>query len=274
MIENNEVTILVHGPISLYTILTLYRYRADHPMVFVIPKPQWNNVQERQEQTKLISELHALVNSTQYDVSVLTYDPKVPQNCDNQQNRYLHFFSVSLGLETIKTPYTVKMRSDEFYSMLHPFIETLSRYENKIITNDVFFRKATDRPIHPSDHLIGGKTEILKNAFHLAKSYCLSDKEFKSNALTQLVIAKSTKTDLIAAEQVMGIAMVTTLFEANKLSMKDEVDAVQQSFEIVPCERMSFFRVKANSSGNREYFDATYFSYDTDIKDIRDYKYE
>lgn len=271
MIKNDEVTILVHGPISLYTILALYRYRVEHPMVFIIPKPQGTNIQE---QIKLMDELHSLVNSTEYNVSVLTYNPQVPQNCDNQQNRYLHFFSVSLGLETVKTPHTIKMRSDEFYSMLAPFIETMGRYENKIVTNDVFFRKAEDRPLHPSDHLVGGKTDTLKKCFNLAKLYCLNDKEFKSNVFTQLVIAKSKKNDLITAEQVLGVAMVTALFESNKVSIVDEVETVQQSFEIVPCERMAFFRVKANSSGNKEYFDATYFSYDTDIKDIRDYKYE
>lgn len=274
MIPNNEITILVHGPISLYTILTLYRYRVDHPMVFVIPKPRWNNIQERQEQTKLINELYTLVNTTEYNVNVLMYDPHVPQNCDNEQNKYLHFFSVSLGIETIKTPYTIKMRTDEFYSTVQPFIETMHRYEDKVITTDVFFRKPNDRPIHPSDHLVGGKTEILKSSFNLAKRYCLDESEFKSNSLTKLVIANSTKHDLIAAEQVLGVAIITSMLESNKVKAINEIEIVQQAFEIISTERLGFFRVKANSSGNKEYFDKSYFNQETDIQDIRDYKYD
>ena len=269
MILDNEITILVHGPVTLYTILTMYRYRAEHPMVFVIPK-----VSDTQEQTKLIGELYAPANSTKYDISVLMYDPKVPENCDNQQNRYLHFFSVSLGLETVKTPYAIKIRSDEFYSVLRPFVETMDKHKNKVVTNDVYFRKATDRPIHPSDHLMGGKTDLLKKSFTLAKSYCLDEKAFKSNALTQLILGKSAKKDFITAEQVIGISIITSLSESNKVNIINETEAIQESFEIVPSERLTFFRVKTNSGGNKEYFDSAYFNGETDIKDIRDYKYE
>lgn len=270
MIDKKDVTLLVHGPISLFTILNLYRYRADYSMVFVIPRPRWNNIHERDEQIKLIDELNTITNSAKYDSVVVIYDPIIPEGCDNRQNRYLHFFSVCLGLDLIKTEYTIKIRSDEFYSDLNPFIRSMDRFGNKIITNDVYFRKPSAYLKHPSDHLMGGKTKLLKDVFTLAKHYCLNLKELFTNPLTTAI---SKEVEFISSEQVLGISTISTLSEQNEINVLSEIESMQQSFEIVPCENLGFFRVKSNSMGNKEYFDDSYFDKSTDIKDIRDYKY-
>lgn len=266
MIENNEVTILVHGPISLYTIMTLYRYRAEHPMIFVIPKPKVH----KKEEVKLLKELQSVVSELQYNTTIITYDPFVEQRFNNEQNRYLHFFSVTLGLQTCSTPYTIKFRSDEFYATLEPFIETMGHHETKIVTTDIFFRKPSDRPIHPSDHLIGGQTERLKEVFTTARGYCEDTKLFNNNQFTKTITA--SKHSYVAAEQVLGVATLSHYIE--KGEPMDDVTLMQKAFEIVPADKLGFFRVASNSQPTKEYFDRSYFTDEIDINNIKDYKYE
>lgn len=267
MIPNNEITLIIHGPISLFTILNLYRFRAEYSMIFVIPKPK------TEQEVILLKELQSLANVTKYDASVIVYEPIVPENCDNKQNRYLHFFSVRLGLDLCKTMYAIKIRSDEFYSTLTVFIQEMNRYKNKIIMNDVYFRKANVLPIHPSDHLLGANTQILRDVFGLAKDYCLNSKELNNNPLAKVVLNKSPNGEFITAEQILGIASLSVL-HSNMTNKLNEIDMVRESFEIVSSDRLGFFRVKTNTGNNKEYFDTSYFEENSDIRDIRDYKYD
>lgn len=266
MIQNNEITILVHGPVSLYTIMTLYRYRAEHPMIFVIPKMK----EYKKEEVKILKELQGVVSELQYNTTIMTYDPHVDERFDNGQNRYLHFFSVTLGLQTCSTPYVIKFRSDEFYSTLKPFIEQMDEYKTKITTTDVFFRKATDRPIHPSDHLVGGNTKTLTQIFTTAREYCEDKKRFNTNQFTKSIALSKHKE--IAAEQVLGVAALAHYIEKGEET--DDVTMMQKTFEIISADKLGFFRVATNTQNVKEHFDVSYFDDNTDIKDIKDYKYE
>jgi len=265
MIQNNEVTILVHGPISLYTILSLYRYRAEYPMIFVIPKPKIH----KKEEVKLLEELQGIVSKLEYNTTIITYDPYVQQRFDNEQNRYLHFFSVTMGLQICNTPYVIKLRSDEFYSTLTPMIEAMENSENKIITNDVFFRKRKDRPIHPSDHLMGGQTSVFKKVFTVAREYCENKERFNTNPLVQIALSGPHKT--MSAEQVLGIAILSSMAEGG---VSDDVTLMGKFFEIIPSDKFGFFRIASNSQNTKQYFDSSYFDNGTDINNIKDYNYE
>jgi hypothetical protein len=265
-----DITLLIHGPVSIYTILSLYRHRDAYPIVLVIPKPHDEST------IVLLNEIQRIANEVGYKINYVVYDVEVNDEYDNGQNRYLHFFSVSLGLELCNTMYTIKLRSDEFYSKLDPFVDSLKTHEHKIVTNDVFFRKRTCYPIHPSDHLVGGKTMLLKRVFSLAKEYCIDATLLKSNPFTTTALLKVKDVRHLAAEQILGLASVVAVSEDRKFDMLDEPDVdvaiVKQSFEIVTSDKLGFFRIGTNSLKTKEYFERSYFNETDDIDNILDYK--
>ncbi len=85
---------------------------------------------------------------------------------DNYYNKYFQILSTLKGLEQVKTPYAIKVRADEYFVNFLPFLTKLkSLPSQKIMTSNIFFKKANEWPYHISDHIIGGKTEYLLSMF-------------------------------------------------------------------------------------------------------------
>ena len=93
----------------------------------------------------------------------------------NNQNRYFQFKSTYSGLLEVKTEYVIKVRSDEYYFNLNPAAAKFLSDPNKVLTNNVFFRKTKYMPYHPSDHLIVAKTELLKTVYEKCIHQCEKD---------------------------------------------------------------------------------------------------
>jgi hypothetical protein len=87
----------------------------------------------------------------------------------NPQNIYYQCMSTLRGLQEVRTEYAIKVRSDEAYSDLSPVINLLVSSPGKIITNNVYFRRTSEFPFHPSDHLIAGRTKSLIGSFSILK---------------------------------------------------------------------------------------------------------
>lgn len=87
----------------------------------------------------------------------------------NEQNVYLQVHSTLEGLKKSNTPFSIKVRADEYYQNWDPFIVKMISNENKIITNNVFLRKVERYPFHISDHIIGGLTSNLTVMFKNTK---------------------------------------------------------------------------------------------------------
>ena len=259
---STQVSLIIHGPISTYTLLTFYRYREEHPLVFVLPNP----TEEQVPQKKLLRELQELSKESNCQSTVVVYDTSVPEGTDNTQNRYYHFFSVAAALELCRTPYAVKIRSDEFYSNLSPFFEQMQLNSDKITTNDVFFRNGKKWKFHPSDHLVGGKTVMLGKIFRLARTYCTQPQTFNAIAFIDTPADAKMK---YAAEQLLGSAVLHTLHDVTPDS--NIATLMKKSFSIVKTDTLGFFRIACNSLKTTEFFTTEFFSDVDDINDINDY---
>lgn len=270
MAQSDKVTLIVQGPLSIYTTFMLYRYHRDYPIIVVIPKtiPQKSEL--------FLKEIQRMMSDEDFKVSLFMYDDTCPEGYYNEQNRYYQFLSTHLGLTACKTSYAIKIRSDEFYSDLAPFVEEVLNVNDKIVTNDVFFRNSSI-PYHPSDHLVGGETKELTEIFKLAREFSESTEVRESNPIIKM--CRSTKTILgsnfLAAEQQLGAACITVQYSATKLEKLSPVEAMQDRFSIVPTSKLGIFRIGFNSNnkeGPKEYVDESYFNKDTDVKDIEQYK--
>jgi hypothetical protein len=239
-------------------------------VILVFPTPADTNV-------GLLKQINQLVTTSAGNISMISYGDIVPEQYNNSQNKYLHFMSVVTALSLCTTEFVIKHRSDEFYTELTPFFSAVKSNPKKITTTEVFFRNSASFLFHPSDHLVGGSCDNLKKVFGQALEYLqypidkIDHSLFKKLKTTEYF----SKYKSIVAEQFLGVAAVTALRKDH--SFEEPIDCVslmRETFHIVKCDELGFFRVAYNSakSGPLEYFDNTYYNPQTDVSDIRLYE--
>jgi len=94
----------------------------------------------------------------------------------NRQNIYFQSIGTLGGLNNITTEYAIKFRTDEYYSDIEGFIDTVKSMPEKIITNNVLARKFSKYPYHISDHVIGGTTKNMKLMFEASVNFLKTGK--------------------------------------------------------------------------------------------------
>lgn len=77
------------------------------------------------------------------------------------------------GLELLGSKRVIKSRSDEWYE-LSDFSDMLTQNPTRIVFSNFIVRPWTYHPYHVSDHLYGGSTEVLLNAF---RAISVTDKQ-------------------------------------------------------------------------------------------------
>jgi hypothetical protein len=249
-----EFTLIIQGKLSIYTLLSILKYKEEFNIVIVTPKTS---------NEKLIKECFNISISNQ-NISCILYDENVNRpEFNNVQNRYFHFLSTHLGLEVSSTKYSIKLRSDEFYSDLNPFMKKIKENPDKIITNDVFFRKSSFKRFHPSDHLVGGKTQLMRKIFTKAKNYSENPKEIQNSPWRR-------DDESITAENQLCFSIFD--IKENPETEKSDYKLMKDNIDIVLSQDLGFFRVAWNSNGSKEFFDSSYYNQDFDIKNIEELK--
>jgi hypothetical protein len=246
-----ECTLIIQGKLSVYTLLSILKHKEKFNIVISTPKSS---------DEKLIRECINMCIENK-NCSYVLYDENVNlPTFNNSQNRYFHFLSTLLGLELSKTEYSIKLRSDEFYSNLDPFLENIKKNPDKITTNDVFFRRFPFRKFHPSDHLVGGSTHLMKDVFTRAKDY-------SENPKTLSISPWFREESMISAENQLCYSIFDS--KERKTTKKTDFELVKDNLSMVMSEDLGYFKVTWNGN-NKEYFDSSYFNPDHDTKSIED----
>lgn len=171
MIEN-DFTLVIQGPIHRNMLTMCLLHPNIHTIISTWDDPNWTH--------PTIQEYLAPIKRDNLQI-VCTKPPK-PEKLEkyyNRQNRYLQFLSTHRGLMWTQSKYTIKARSDEYYSDLTPMMHALLLDDKKLVTNDVFFRRTEYLRYHPSDHLMCGQTAKMKELF----SKLMYDCQFNHDAL-------------------------------------------------------------------------------------------
>lgn len=93
------------------------------------------------------------------------------KNCHNGHNLYQQALTTYNGLLLAQEyKYAIKVRSDEYFENMSHIIHRITNSPDKLLTTSFFF--GTHTPFHISDHLIGGTTSSLTQAFHLITKIC------------------------------------------------------------------------------------------------------
>lgn len=78
------------------------------------------------------------------------------------------------GLAHVKTKYTLRLRTDEFYTCLDPVFEKFFEDDDKLVTTNKFFRRPEVFTWHVGDHIMISKTIKMQKMYALAKEIVLN----------------------------------------------------------------------------------------------------
>ncbi len=148
----SDFTIIIQGPLHHHSINNLTNYLKFGKVILSCYNTD-NIKQDDYPNIKIIKN---------QDISKFGY---------NQNNLYRQIFTTLNGLQLVDTKFAIKVRGDEYCTNLQPIIDKIIQYPDKYITNNVYFKKV-NAWLHPSDHMIGGHIEKLKNGFECAKKLC------------------------------------------------------------------------------------------------------
>ncbi len=257
-----NISIVIHGPLHANTLFTIQKYCSNHNIIVCIPQPDHT-------QHSIFEELIKISDLPNTSIAVITYNKDIlSPYYNNHLNRWYHFFSVDLALQYCYTEYIIKIRSDEFYSDLNPFYEAMIKNSSKVITSDIYFRQNYKYPFHPSDHMIGGKTEIIKSVFKEAKTLCESYEKLINN---KFIISKSLDPFTLTPEQMIGIASISSVLNQDEIEKMNNIEIMKNVFHIIKASNLG--KVIITSSSNKvTYTDNSYFQSDMDVDDIENYK--
>ena len=85
------------------------------------------------------------------------------------QNQNLQYTSTLNALHQIQTKYVIKVRGDEKFSNLEYVLDEINNSPDKIHCSPIWFRHWSFMKYHISDHIMAGRTELLKLMFSEVK---------------------------------------------------------------------------------------------------------
>jgi hypothetical protein len=153
---NNDITILVQGPLRNNLLKScLPSYIKFSSVVFVC------------YETENLQDFVGIPNLTLLKVK----EPPTNQTF-NYNNTFLQTFGILQGLKSIKTEYTIRVRSDESFPVLDTFISNLKKYPDKIHVTNLYSFKDSEHKYCLGNHIFAGRTKTLLKATEWAYRVC------------------------------------------------------------------------------------------------------
>jgi hypothetical protein len=153
----NDFTLVIQGPLhenSMYGLLNNYKEYTDHIIL-----SHWDT--DDKEMLEYIAE---------YDlnIKVVTNKMHTDHNAFNGQNVYYQVYNTLQGLKEVETKYVIKLRTDQWFGNLTPFFNSIRSMPDKYTCSNLHFRPDNLYKYHPSDKLIGGRTDLIRATFEIA----------------------------------------------------------------------------------------------------------
>jgi hypothetical protein len=160
----SDLSIIIQGPLHRNSLANLANYRQYGPVIVAT----WETADTalRHQATTLCAQHSAQL------VTLPGYTPAQLAGVYNSQNVYLQSLTTLAGLEQVQTAFAVKFRSDEVYTDLAPMRDLLLSDPARIWASSVYFRRDVQHKFHIGDHIVAGRTEILKAGFTHVRDTC------------------------------------------------------------------------------------------------------
>ena len=236
----DKFTVVIQGPLHPNSLVAIKAISRDFNVVISLWKT--NSVEEKNLDTLLERGEH---------VTVVSHSLESLEFKNNQANRFYQFYSTYKGVCLVDTEFVIKMRSDEYYTNLVPLAEKILKNPDKFVCNDVFFRNPETNEqenflFHPSDHLYGGKTDIIKQTLKTCIDDCLNK---TPDELTIQLADIQNKQYPIVPEQHLFANFILSTYPAISLQSKKKdvsielIKMMKANCEIIPCSSLGFYAV-------------------------------
>jgi len=229
----SDFTIIIRGPLHQKSLQNIPRYLKDAKVVV----SHWEDGISLDYYRPTISQdVKEQLNSYGDSITIVENEySKLPAHAqivpgliaDWKPNIY-QFYSTFKGLEQTTTPFFITCRSDSSYPDLLPFMERIRNNPDKIVTCDINFRPDWAYKFHPGQHVLGGKSQLLKRVFGL----CLDVAPNKYSKYTQLIkkFKAKIRQPLVGEQFFCGCAL--TILEEAIIPEKSK-EIMKKHFEIV-----------------------------------------
>ena len=260
----DKITIIIQGPLHPNSLVSVRTLAKDFNIIISTWK---TNTRDERNLDKLLE------NGDH--VTVVSHNIESLEFINNHANRYYQFYGTYRGLLLVETEYVIKIRSDEYYTNLDPFVEAILANPEKLVSNEVFFRnpdsiEAENFLFHPSDHLYGGKTSLLKKTLEYCVEDCrkLSPDELK----IKFENLKNKSYDIVPEQHLFAnfiqAKFVDFKFDKKISNLNDALKTVQKdNCVIVPSNELGFYCISYGTN-HSFYPNEDYFNIRKDLKTL------
>jgi len=243
--KHKDVTIVIQGPVTNSTIISLSSYLEIANVVLAFDCDDENpdflkqfECDDLKIKTYKSSEIEIYFNN-----NLICYKPY-------SSNFIRQSYSSRLGVLNTKTKFCIKTRSDEHYENIEYFINKVKENENVIFTNNVYYRKFDFMPFHPSDHLIGSTTENMENGYNKLW-HMIENKTINLNNNSSLDFK------CVCPEQYLCLAFMHALQERYAIEINE--NNFKKYFNKVDVNKLGNYKISCNHRGQFFYNNFDHF---------------
>lgn len=236
------VTFVVQGPLTPETIRGIYNYKKLGKVIVSC----WDTDSE------------ALMAQIPHDIKMVVN--KFEDNDEyNFQNIRYHIQSSLGGLLQVETPFAVKVRSDEYFTRMNKFINSIYLNPDAITACNFFFRKTV--LFHPSDHLFGGGTKTLVEMLNNSRDMISCYKKNETVKVETLGLSREYTFKWLTAEMTFCLSYLKTkgvdIFSDIKGMSNEEVisyhrNLIKQHYRLVRASDLGYFLFRYRSNSDRD----------------------
>jgi len=245
-----NVSIIIQGPISKTTLFAIAKYK-DLAEIIISFCSQDNQPEY-------------LKSFCQNNIKIVTYnnaDVAQAKKNLNSKNECYQFYSTKIAIDNSEKEFCIKTRSDEYYEKLDFFIDEVIKNKEKVCVSNIFFRKFEYWKFSASDHIIGTKTDLFKNAFDkLWESVNLQnifERNIKYNYNYCLKLNNNWYEPIpknwIAPEQYITISFLNAFKEHYQIQKNTDVfnyNFFKKNFKIIDVNNLKNYKVVCNTNAH------------------------
>jgi hypothetical protein len=187
--RERTVSIIIQGPLHERSISTINNYlRYGEVIVSCWDTDDLSRLDNHKDKIKIVVNKYKNV--------------KVKNKKPGKQAPWIYQNITTLsGIKKATGFFCIKVRSDESYPILEPFISKLINNSHinkkngeyqwfKIITSNIYFRFSRQNKFHPSDHIVAGERTRMLDVFKLSTELCNKKRisQFPEQLLCRAVI--------------------------------------------------------------------------------------
>lgn len=217
----NTVSIIIQGPLNNRSINTIDEYLKYGEVVVSC----WDNND--------ISKLDKYKDKIKIVVNKYSEIPNFRKKPGGQAPWIYQHFTTLNGIRAASGFFCIKVRSDESFPILDPLINILkfnSHFNKnkrtnkynwfKIVTSNIYFRFSRENQFHPSDHIVAGEKNRMKEIFEKAVNLCIK------------------KTSIRFPEQLLCKAIIETYWDPidkklDQIDSKKCTELMKKHFDII-----------------------------------------